>query len=115
VAVLTIEGTATSSASVQFKTNTINRYKISTPDSSADLAFYSSGTTERIRFKSDGKVGIGVSSPSAALHISGDITVESATTATSASAGARTLPANPVDFLVVSINGTSRKIPYYAT
>ena len=115
VAVLTIEGTATSSASVQFKTNTINRYKISTPDSSADLAFYSSGTTERIRFKSDGKVGIGVSSPSSALHISGDITVESATTASSASAGARTLPANPVDFLVVSINGTSRKIPYYAT
>ena len=37
------------------------------------------------------------------------------TTATTATAGARTLPANPVDFLVVVINGTSRKIPYYAT
>jgi hypothetical protein len=36
-------------------------------------------------------------------------------TSTTASAGARTLPANPVDFIVVSINGTSRKIPFYAT
>jgi hypothetical protein len=38
-----------------------------------------------------------------------------ASTATSASAGSRTLPANPVDFMIVKINGTSRKIPYYAT
>lgn len=58
VAVLTVEGTATSSASVQFKTNTINRYKIATPDSSADLAFYSSGTTERLRIDSSGGVTI---------------------------------------------------------
>ena len=58
VAVLTIEGTATSSASVQFKTNTLNRYKIATPDSSADLAFYSSGTTERLRITSGGEVYI---------------------------------------------------------
>jgi hypothetical protein len=35
-------------------------------------------------------------------------------TATTASAGSRTLPSNPVDFLVVNINGTDRKIPYYA-
>ena len=68
VAVLTIEGTATSSASVQFKTNTINRYKIATPDSSADLAFYSSGTTERLRIDSNGNVGIG-GTPSTLLHI----------------------------------------------
>lgn len=33
----------------------------------------------------------------------------------SASAGAATLPANPVGFITVIINGTSRKIPYYAT
>jgi len=35
--------------------------------------------------------------------------------ATGASAGADTLPANPVGFVVININGTSRKIPYYAT
>jgi len=58
VAVLTVEGTATSSASVQFKTNTLNRYKIATPDSSSDLAFYSSGTTERLRITSGGEVYI---------------------------------------------------------
>jgi hypothetical protein len=68
VAVLTVEGTATSSASVQFKTNTINRYKIATPDSSADLAFYSSGTTERLRIDSSGNVGIG-GTPSTLLHL----------------------------------------------
>ena len=31
-----------------------------------------------------------------------------------ATAGARTLPSNPVDFLTVTINGTTRKIPFYA-
>lgn len=35
-------------------------------------------------------------------------------TAGSATAGAATLPANPTSFLVVTINGTSRKIPFYA-
>jgi hypothetical protein len=76
-----------------------------------------SGTTpnvERLRVKANGRVGIGVD-PSSALHVDGDVTVSNATTATTATAGARTLPANPVDYLVVSINGTSRKIPYYAT
>jgi len=32
-----------------------------------------------------------------------------------ASAGAATLPANPVGFWCVLINGTPQKIPYYAT
>lgn len=36
-------------------------------------------------------------------------------TSTTATAGSRTLPANPVDFWIVNINGTDRKIPYYAT
>lgn len=35
-------------------------------------------------------------------------------TATTATAGAATLPANPVGFIVVSLpNGTSVKVPYY--
>lgn len=37
------------------------------------------------------------------------------TVATGATGGADTLPANPVGFIVVNINGTNRKIPYYAT
>jgi hypothetical protein len=36
-------------------------------------------------------------------------------TAAAATAGAAALPANPVAFMVLSINGTLRKIPYYAT
>lgn len=41
--------------------------------------------------------------------------IDNNNTATTATAGVRTLPANPQDFLVVNINGTDRKIPYYAT
>lgn len=37
------------------------------------------------------------------------------TSSGTATAGAATLPGNPVGFLVVRINGTDRKIPYYAT
>ena len=37
-----------------------------------------------------------------------------ATVAGTASAGAATLPANPVGFIVVNIAGTPFKIPYYA-
>jgi hypothetical protein len=36
-------------------------------------------------------------------------------TSTTASAGAQTLPSNPVGFLNVQIAGTNRRIPYYAT
>lgn len=50
-----------------------------------------------------------------ALSVGTNITLVSPTTATTATAGAQTLPANPVGFLVVSMGGTSRKIAYYAT
>lgn len=35
-------------------------------------------------------------------------------TSATATAGAATLPANPVGFLTVNINGTNVKVPYYA-
>lgn len=35
-------------------------------------------------------------------------------TATTAVAGAQTLPSNPVGFVTITLNGTVRKIPYYA-
>lgn len=38
----------------------------------------------------------------------------SALLATTATAGAATLPANPVGFVVIKSNGTTYKIPYYA-
>jgi len=62
-----------------------------------------------------GNVGINTASPSSKLHVAGDVTITSATTATTvgAAGGASALPATPVGYLVVNINGTARKIPYY--
>ena len=62
-----------------------------------------------------GNVGINTTSPSSKLHVAGDISVSSATTATTvgAAGGASALPATPVGYLVVNINGTARKLPFY--
>jgi hypothetical protein len=76
----------------------------------------SDGATQRVSIDgTSGYVGVGATSPLSKLHVDGDVTLSTATTANTATAGVETLPANPVGFLVVSINGTSRKIPYYAT
>jgi hypothetical protein len=51
----------------------------------------------------------------AVLPAAGVLPLTGQTTATSATGGAATaLPAAPVGYLEVSINGTVRKIPYYA-
>jgi hypothetical protein len=72
--------------------------------------------SERLRISPAGNVGINTTSPSSRLHVAGDLTVSSATTATTATAGTNgDVPAQVAGYLVVSINGTSRKIPYYAT
>jgi len=62
-----------------------------------------------------GNVGVNTTSPSSKFHVDGDVTVTSATTATTVggAGGASALPATPVGYLVVNINGTARKIPYY--
>lgn len=58
------------------------------------------------------KFGIGIN-PTHPLHVNGDIRIDG-TTSTTANAGAATLPANPVGFLLVNIGGTAYKVPYYA-
>jgi hypothetical protein len=71
--------------------------------------------TERMRITSVGNVGIATTTPSSKLHVAGDLTMSSATVATSATAGTNGgVPAQVAGYLVVNINGTSRKIPYYA-
>ncbi len=50
-----------------------------------------------------------------ASHLRTDEVNFSGSTASSANAGAASLPANPVGFIVVQVAGTNRKIPYYAT
>jgi len=89
-------------------------------DMPSRLTFFTSadgttGTVERMRITSAGNVGIGTVTPSSKLHVAGDLTMSSATVATSATAGTNgDVPAQVEGYLVVNINGTARKIPYYA-
>jgi len=90
-------------------------------DMPASLQFFTAAdgaasVTERMRIKENGRVGINETSPASTLHVAGDLTVSSATVATAATAGANgDVPAQVVGYLVINLNGTSRKIPYYAT
>jgi hypothetical protein len=71
--------------------------------------------TKRMNITSSGNVGIGTFTPSSRLHVAGDLTMSSATVATSATAGTNgDVPGQVAGYLVVSINGTARNIPYYA-
>jgi hypothetical protein len=101
--------------SYQFR-NDLGQFKLESATPGMDSAKITSLDIIRsVRFSIFENVGIQTFSPQSALHIQGDLTMTTATTATTATGGAQTLPANPVGFLVVSINGVSRKIPYYAT
>jgi len=71
--------------------------------------------TERIRIDSSGNCSIGTATALSKLHVHGDVTLSNTTTATTANTGGISKPATYAGFLTVSINGTSRKIPYYAT
>ena len=112
-----------------FQTNQQTRFDVGVSDaaetgSNAGSNFFinrfndAAGFVEAAFFinRANGRVGLGTETPSSRLHVSGDITVSSATVATSATAGTNgDVPAQVAGYLVVSINGTSRKIPYYAT
>jgi hypothetical protein len=71
--------------------------------------------TDLIIINNNGNVGIGTTSPSSKLHVAGDLTMSSATVTAGANAGTSgPVPAQVAGYLVVNINGTARKIPYYA-
>lgn len=75
----------------------------------------STNNTEKMRVTSGGNVGINTTDPETRLHVVGDLTMESATTANTATAGTNgDVPAQVVGYLQVKINGTNCKIPYYA-
>jgi hypothetical protein len=69
---------------------------------------------ERMRIDASGNVSIGTATALSRLHVHGDLTMSNATVSTTAATGGLTLPATAAGYLTVSINGTSRKIPYYA-
>jgi hypothetical protein len=71
--------------------------------------------SKRLLISNTGDVGINTTTPSSKLHVNGDLTVQSATTSTTvgAAGAASALPATPEGYLVININGTARKIPFY--
>jgi hypothetical protein len=72
-------------------------------------------SVDRITVNSSGNVSIGTATALSTLHVHGNVTLSNTTTATSAGTGGLSKPATYAGYLTVSINGTSRKIPYYAT
>jgi hypothetical protein len=88
-------------------------YQIGTT-SSAPIQFITNNT-ERLRIDSSGNCSIGTATALSTLHVHGNVTLSNTTTATSAGTGGLSKPATYAGYLTVSINGTSRKIPYYAT
>ena len=71
--------------------------------------------TERARIGTTGNVSIGTATALSKLHVHGDLTLSNATTGTTASTSTITPPPTVAGYLTVSINGTSRKIAFYAT
>lgn len=80
----------------------------------ADTIAFTEGGTESLRINSSGNASIGTATALSRLHVHGDLTLSNATVSTTAATGGLTLPATAAGYLTVSINGTSRKIPYYA-
>lgn len=80
-------------------------------NSNSDSFSISSGTTlgtnEYLNISSAGLITLGTGT-STTHRLNTNVT-------TGATGGADTLPANPVGFITININGTARKIPYYAT
>jgi hypothetical protein len=79
------------------------------------LASDSYTTTKNLVFQPNGGfVSIGTATALSRLHVHGDLTLSNTTTSTTGATGGVSKPATYAGFLTVSINGTSRKIPYYA-
>lgn len=99
-------------AQTAITTSTNSGYQIGTTSSSW-MAFISNNN-ERMRIDPTGNCSIGTASALSKLHVHGDLTLSNTTTSTTGATGGVSKPATYAGFLTVSINGTSRKIPYYA-
>jgi hypothetical protein len=76
---------------------------------------FRTNNTRRLTVSGTGDVGIGIQIGLSKLHVDGDMTLSNTTTSASATAGTNgSIPAQVAGYLTISINGTSRKIPYYA-
>ena len=79
---------------------------------SDEMKILSAGNGNVMTWLQNGDIGISTV-PSARLHLNGTFRVDGQT-ATGATAGADTLPSNPVGFININLDGTAYKVPYYA-
>lgn len=115
--VLRVENTATDSfPSIQLK-NDVQAYSIQIQGNDSEKLYFYDSTASALRMaiNTSGDISIGTGTALSRLHVHGNVTLSNTTTATSAGTGGLSKPATYAGYLTVSINGTSRKIPYYAT
>jgi hypothetical protein len=105
------------------------QHRIKTNTASQPRITVDSSTTELFTIENGGNVGIGISTPLTKLHVNGnikgngtislspnDVSFASLTTPATgsiAAGGTSVLPANPVGFLKIDINGQTYKLPFY--
>jgi hypothetical protein len=117
--VMALESSGSDQVQITFRGTTGDRWAVgnnaATGGTGLNFDIYDlASSVNRLRIDSSGNCSIGTSTALSRLHVHGDITLSNTTTATTAATGTVSKPATYAGFLTVSINGTSRKIPYYA-
>lgn len=74
---------------------------------------FGTGTT-KMALTSDGRLGLGTTTPAALLHVNGAVRLDVSVSGTnSGPGGAAALPSAPAGYAIINIGGLDRKIPYY--
>jgi len=101
-------GTSTHASTGMFRLASAEAVNFRNNANSGDITGLAKDTNDVVQVGSAGMKVVGATPTVSASQVG-----FGTTTATTATAGAQTLPANPAGFLVINIGGTTQKIPYY--